>query len=184
MESQLIGFFKNYRLVRYGKGQLLFRPGDDFSNVYFIKSGYVRLFLYDQNGKEITVNIFNPVFFLSLYYSLNDAENCYFFETLTEVEIWKAPKEEVFYFINNNPNILRLLMKYLLMIIDDLMKNVEMAISGDAYSKVANLIISLDNYSNKKGNKKIEIKFATTHRLIASLTGLTRETVSIQIKEL
>jgi len=184
LETQLIGFFKNYQLVQYGKGEFLFRPGDDFSSVYFVKSGYVRLFSYDQNGKEVTINIFKPVFFLSLYYALIGEKNHYFFEALTNVEAWKASKQGVFDFINNNLEVLRLLMGWLLITVSDLMKNVEMAISGDAYSKVATLIISLENYSHRKDGNNIEIKFATTHRLIASLTGLSRETASIQIKKL
>ena len=184
VEKKLIDFFSRHRQVEYKKGELIFRPGDDFSNVYFIKSGYVRLYLDDEDGKEITINVFKPVFYLSLHYALNEGENRYFFEALTDVEIWKAPKQEVIDFIKNDREILGFLTERLLKVVDELMRHVEVAISGDAYTKVASLVISLAKSSGKQIDNKVEMEFATTHRLIASLTGLSRETASIQIKKL
>lgn len=186
VEARLTSFFGNYRLGQYKKGELLFRPGDDFSSVYFVKSGYVRLFLNDEDGKEITINAFKPIFYLSLHYALSGGENRYFFEALTDVEMWKAPKQDVMNFIHGNNEVLCFLTERLLHVVDELMRHVEVAISGDAYSKVATLIISLAKSSGKKlaDSKEIELEFATTHRLIASLTGLSRETASIQIKKL
>lgn len=186
VEARLTSFFGNYRLGQYKKGELLFRPGDDFSSVYFVKSGYVRLFLNDEDGKEITINAFKPIFYLSLRYALNGGENRYFFEALTDVEMWKAPKQDVIDFIHNNNEVLCFLTERLLHTVDELMRHVEVAISGDAYSKVATLIISLAKSSGKTTETKneVEMEFTTTHRLIASLTGLSRETASIQIKKL
>jgi CRP/FNR family transcriptional regulator len=184
VEKKLTAFFEKHRLAYYKKGELLFRPGDDFANIYFIKSGYVRLFINDEDGKEITINAFKPVFYLSLNYALGEGENRYFFEALTDVEMWKAPKQEVIEFIKEDKEILGFLTERLLKITEELMRHVEVAISGDAYSKVAALIISLAKSSGKKTGNKIELEFTTTHRLIASLTGLSRETASIQIKKL
>ena len=46
------------------------------------------------------------------------------------------------------------------------------------------LIFSLsDEFGVKKGNKVV-IKFKITHKLIASITGLTRETVTLQMLKL
>lgn len=184
VQNKLVEFFEKSRLGQYKKGELLFRPGDNFSNIYFIKSGYVRLFLNDDNGKEITINVFKPVFYLSLYYAIKNKENRYFFEALTDVEMWKAPKQEVLDFVSKDPDILAFLTERLLQIIDELMRDVEQSISGDAYSKVATFIISLARSSGKQIGKKMKLEFKTTHRLIASLTGLSRETASIQIKKL
>ena len=142
------------------------------------------MFLNDEDGKEITINAFKPVFYLSLHYAMSGEENRYFFEALTDVEMWKAPKQEAIDFVWNNCDILGFLTGRLLQVVNDLMKHVEVAISGDAYSKVATLIISLAKSSGKQIGKKIEMEFTTTHRLIASLTGLSRETASIQIKKL
>ncbi len=184
VENKLIKYFEKTRLIQYKKGELLFRPGDDFSNIYFIKSGYVRLYLNDDDGKEITINVFRPVFYLSLFYAIKNRENRYYFEALTDIEMWRAPKEEVIDFIINNSDILAFLAERLFHIVDELMRDVEQSISGDAYLKVATIIISLAKNSGKQVGNKVKLGFKTTHRLIASLTGLSRETASIQIKKL
>lgn len=184
VQEKLLGFFEKYRPVSFKKGELLFRPGDDFNSIYFVKSGYVRLFTNDEDGKEITINVFKPVFYLSLYYAFKGAENRYFFEAMTEVEMWKAPKDEVIKFLGQDRDILFHITMKLLSTIEDLMKHVELTVSGDAYIKVASLIISMAKNNGRSEGKKIYLEFATTHRLIASLTGLSRETASIQIKKL
>lgn len=184
VQKNLVEFFQKYRLVKYKKGELIFRPGDSFSQISFIKNGYVRLFLDDDNGKEITINVFKPIFYLSLYYALNEKESRYYFEAMTDVEIWQAPQREVFNFIRNDLEILGFLTDRLLKVVNELIGHVEIVISGDAYAKVAALIISLAKNSGHLNKGKIELDFTTTHRLIASLAGLTRETASIQIKKL
>lgn len=93
-------------------------------------------------------------------------------------------QKEVIDFIINNSDILAFLAERLFHIVDELMRDVEQSISGDAYLKVATIIISLAKNSGKQVGNKVKLGFKTTHRLIASLTGLSRETASIQIKKL
>jgi CRP-like cAMP-binding protein len=62
--------------------------------------------------------------------------------------------------------------------------NSQYLVQGTAYSKVASILVSLaNNYGTKKGDK-VTINFATTHRVLASLTGIARETTSLQILKL
>jgi CRP-like cAMP-binding protein len=66
----------------------------------------------------------------------------------------------------------------------DLTSYISHLVSGDAYTKVAGLIYSMaDEYGISK-NKTVTIKFKITHKLIATLTGLTRETVTLQMLKL
>ena len=184
IEQKLIEFFEKYRLIEYKKGDVIFRPGDDFYSVSFVKDGYVRLFTQTKQGKEITINLFKPVFYLSLMFASNHKENNYFFEAITDVTLWKAPVEDVRLFLRNDPEVLEWLNDKLLKTLDEVLTNVGETTSGDSYSKVISIINSLASKFGKEDTDGITIDFQTTHRVIASLAGISRETASLQIKKM
>ncbi len=184
LEAKLTGFFSKNKLLKFKKGEVIFRPGDDFSQVSFVKSGYVRLYSETKNGKEITINLFKPIFYLSLMFATNRSENKYFFEAITPVELWKAPYSEVADFFNNDPETLNWLNAKLLKTLDELLNNIQDTTSGDSYNKIVSLILSLAHKFGKTENGQVTVDFQTTHRVIASLAGTSRETASIQIKKM
>lgn len=63
----------------------------------------------------------------------------------------------------------------------ELAEKTEKLILADAYTKVAMLIIDLANNFGKKQGQEILIDVNIPHRVWASITGLTRETVTLQI---
>ena len=48
------------RLVRFGKGQMIFREGQDCPGVYVVGSGLVRVFKTAPNGKEYVLHMVGP----------------------------------------------------------------------------------------------------------------------------
>lgn len=184
LEKELIGFFEDKKLFKYKKDEIIYRPGEVFTHVAFIKSGYVRLYEVSQGGREITINLFNPIFVMSLMYALNGDENKYYFEAVTDVEIWRSPLPDFSEFLRNNKDVMFTVMQKTLHIVEILLDNVRSTISGDSNLKVISIIISLAQRFGQKQDKDLTIDFNTTHRLIASLAGTSRETASIQIKEL
>lgn len=177
-------FFEKYKLLTYKKGELIYRPGDNFSFISYIKSGYVRMYAISKDGEEKTIHIFKPVFYFSLIYAITDIENKYYFEAITPVELWRAPKEEVLAFIKSDAVILFEITKNILSGFREILTNIEYLISGSASTKVASILLSLVDRFGKKQGGQIILDVATTHRIIASLTGLTRETTSIQMEKL
>jgi CRP-like cAMP-binding protein len=61
---------------------------------------------------------------------------------------------------------------------------VSQLISGNAYLKVAGLIYSLAREYGVVKGKEVSIKVKITHKQIGILTGLTRETVTLQMLKL
>ncbi len=184
IEKQLSHFFKEYKLQKYRKGELICQPGDKIDDVGFVKSGYVRLYTLSKDGQEFTINIFKPVFYLTLIYALGKGDNPYYFEAITPVELYRAPKDEVLDYIKKNPELMFDLMTNILDGFREMLINSQYLAYGNAYSRIASIIMSLaNNYGTKEG-EKVKLNFATTHRVIASLTGTARETATIQILKL
>ena len=185
IEKNLSDFFGDYKVQKYKKGELIYQPGDKINEIGFVKSGYVRLYSLSKEGQEFTINIFKPVFYLSLIYALgNHGDNPYYFEAITPVELYKAPKDEVLEHIKQNPELMFDLMTDILDGFRETLSNSQYLAYGNAYSRIASIILSLaNNYGTKDGNK-VRLNFSTTHRVIASLTGTARETATIQILKL
>lgn len=183
--EELTGFFDKNKLYKYKKGEIIYRPGDSISHVSFVKSGYVKLYILDQNGQSVTINFFKPLFFLTFWYSVNNLPSRYYFEAVTDVEAWRAPVEEFNDFLDKNTKILFEFNQMLLKVLEETIFNMGNTVSGSSYKKVATILLSLSKqYGGKNTEGQIMIDFGTTHEDIASLTGLTRETVGIQINRL
>lgn len=182
--AKLKAFFKKQKLISYRKGEVILKPGEELKGVGFVKSGFVRVFLKTKDGREITLPMFKPLFYFSFIYHLTGMENKYYFETITPVEMWVAPYKECLKFLKLNTAISFELFKEVLTCFMEITNNAQKLISGDAYEKVARLIIYLARRFGEEEDKTVKIKFFTTHKMIASITGLTRETVTIQILRL
>lgn len=182
--GQMKTFFSEHRLYVYKKREILLRPDDTPSGVYYVKKGYIRLYSLSADGQEFTFIIFQPGDVFPLMWAVNDTSNKQYLEALTAVEVWKAPKDALLTFLDKNPIMLSLLTSGILLRFNGLLERMEYLIFGDAYAKVASILsICAERFGEKEGNK-IKIKVPLTHKDIASLIGVTRETVSIEMKKL
>jgi len=185
IKKQLISFFEKNELVKYKKGQIIFKPGDKISGVLFDKSGYVRVYKVAKDGKEITLPMLKPLFFCSLTDVLLKKENAYYIEAISPVEFWMSPEKEFVEYLEKDVELDRKLNKILLSDFVDLTNNIQHLVFGDACAKIASLIYNMSTkFGEKRDKEETIIDFNTPHRILASMTGLTRETVTLQILKL
>lgn len=165
---------------RYKKGEVILRPGDSLKDIFQLKSGYVRIYSISKNGKENTLKILKPMFYLSLIGLINLKENRYYFEAITPVEIFVYSAKEGMRFLMENDDLIFSFFNRLTRCYRELLEKVEYLIAGNAYSKVASLLYSVATFSEIESNK-MRIDFDFPHWMIASMTGLTRETVTNEL---
>lgn len=183
-KKKLMAFFAKYPLKKFKKGQVIFEPNDEFGGIFFVKSGYLRVYDVNKEGKENGIQLFKPLFYLSLISTKTGSKNRHYVETMTPVEAWLMPWGDFEKLLKENPKlddeINSLVMEKFL----DMTTYMAQLISGDARTKIVGLIYSLAQEYGITSNKQVTIKFKITHKLIASLTGLTRETVTLQMLKL
>lgn len=186
IQKKLQDFFSQYRAVTYKKGDTIYRPEETPDHIAYIKSGYVRQYIITQDGEERTINIFKPIFYFSLIFAMTDTQNKYYFEAITPVEMWKAPRNDVIDFIHSDPQVLFEITKNIFRGFSDLLQNLEAAISGDAYSKVSAMILMMaERFGSQVAQiNQTYITISPTHKDIGGLLGFSRETVSIQMGKL
>ncbi len=173
--DKLKDFLTKYKTIKYKKGQILVRPGDTFDKVIIEKDGFARVYQSNNEGKEVSWPILKPMWLYSWVTGFNKGKSQYFVETVTNMEAWTIPIEDFDKF--SKEEIYSEIIKGLI----DLSLKTEELILADAYTKVKILLADLANNFGKKSGKEVLIDFNIPHRVLASITGLTRETVTLQI---
>ncbi len=89
-------FAEQFELIELQKGDLILKENKISKETYFLESGFIRSFTFDNNGEEITTNIFSaPCFvndFLSFFKQQPTKENI---QTLTNCNLWKMSYDVV-----------------------------------------------------------------------------------------
>lgn len=178
-------FFKNYTRVHYKRGEVILRAGDTPSGVYFLKRGYVRMYLLSPSGDVLMFHIFRPGAFFPMTWVINGTPNSYYFDALGSVEIFRAPKEEFQEFLKNSPDVLEEFNRRILSGLTGVLRRMEMLLLDEAYPKTVKLILYFaEQFGETKGKDGAVLPIKVTHKDIASWIGTTRETASLQMETL
>jgi CRP-like cAMP-binding protein len=185
INSKLDSFFSKYKQQQYKKKEVLIRADEDPSYIFYLKKGKVRQYIISQKGGELVLNIFKPNSFFPMSHAINNIQNIYYFEAISEIDVWRAPKNEVVQFIKNNPDVQYDLLSRLYKGIDGLLTKMSYLMSASAYERLtAEIIILSKRFASMDFSKTHEINLEISENELATLTGLTRETVSRELKVL
>jgi len=175
-KKEIVRFFEKYNVQKIKKNQII---SDGGKEVVWIKAGFVRLFKKNKDGRETTLPVLKSAFDFSLLNLFNGTN--YQMEAINNLEVYKAPAEDFVAFINENEDLKNELSKNVEKALIETIDAYQKIVDGDAYTKTAILIKSMMSSEDEKKEKLVEINFAIPHRLLASMTGLTRETVTLQL---
>ncbi len=184
MEGKLDEFFFRFKKYHYKKGELILRGGDIPQGIYFIDKGYVRSYSISPEGEELTLIIYKPKDYFPMRWIFGDRANRYYYETMTGVDAGHCTREEFVDFLKSNPDVLFELTSRIITRVKGLMERMEYLAFGNAYQKVASILLICADRFGEKNNGETVIPIPLTHKDIAMLVGMTRETVSIEVKKL
>lgn len=176
-------FFKKQTLTHYKRAEVILRAGDTPSGVYFLKRGYVRMYLLSNQGDVLMFHVFRPGAFFPMTWVVNDTPNSYYFDALGPVEIYRAPKAEFQAFLRRSPKVLEEFNRRILAGLSGLLRRMEMLMVDEAYPKTVKLLLYFaDQFGEREGDDSVTLPIQVTHKDIASWIGTTRETASLQME--
>lgn len=179
-------FFSQYRSLQY-KSRTVISPMNEIQSfVFYIKSGYLRVFRISEQGEELTLTILKPKDFFPLTYGMTDTDtvSSYYLEAITPLELWKVHLDQFQQFLESQPDVYAELTKRVLVRFNGVLTKMEYLIFNNAYTKIiATLISCARKFGEQKGDH-ILIDVPLTHKDIATLVGITRETTSLEMKKL
>lgn len=182
--AELKAFFEQYPAVTLKTGETLYRPDDDVRFVYYVESGYVSQQVVSENGEDFIVNVYRPGSYLPISVILQGIPNDCSYETLTKVTFRKAPVAEVLRFMDAHPAVMKELLVRLASGLNAMAAKTEALVFGTAARKVAATLYFTAQRFGKLSGKATVIDFPLTHKRIAAMTGITRETASIEMAKL
>jgi CRP/FNR family transcriptional regulator, cyclic AMP receptor protein len=176
-------FFAKQKKVKFKNKEVIIKEGDLMPCMYYVQSGFIRVYVVSKNGHEITLGIHGKggVFPIDAF---RDQESAYYFEAVGETELLRASIEDMRDYIMKNPSVSFVLLRIGALTLQKFFSKVKITILSSAQLRILLLFKDLgDNYGiAEKGS--VRIPFKITHRVIGSMVGLTRESTSLHLKAL
>ncbi len=184
--DKLDAFFNQYKPLKYKSRSVISLANDSNSSIFYIKSGFLRVFRLSKHGEELTLVILKPKDFFPLNFGMTTVTriHSYYLEAITPLEIWKVSLEHFHQFIDQDPSIHLALTKNVFIRFNDVLSKMEYLVLNNAFTKITVTIIACARKFGDKEGDDILIRVPLTHRDIATLVGITRETTSIEMKKL
>jgi CRP-like cAMP-binding protein len=184
LEKKIDDYFTRFKHQKFKKGEILIRADDDPLGIFYLKNGIVKKYAISKKGDELIVNLFKPVSYFPMSWAINDTPNEYYYEAMTDVEVWRVPREKAVAFIKDNPDIMFDLLARLYNGTDGMITRMTYLMAGNAYTRlITELLISVKRFGKKTGSGD-ELEVAISEKDIANQAGMSRETVSREMKHL
>ncbi len=158
------------------------RAGDDPPGIFYLKSGRVKEYIISKAGEEVVVNIFKPGAYFPMSWAINKTQNNYFFESIEDLTLIKAPTSDVLEFIKSDVDVLYNLLSRVYVGTDGLLTRMTYLMSGSAHERIIGELVILAKRFSMADSEKITVKIS--EKDLASQCGMTRETVSRELKKL
>ncbi|MGD8567082.1 MAG: Crp/Fnr family transcriptional regulator [Gammaproteobacteria bacterium] len=171
----------NVTAVRtYPKNTIIISEGDNSDSLYAILSGKVKVYLSDDEGREIIINIQGAGEYFGELALLDDAPRSASVMTLEETRLAVISKSAFEECLTKHPELGLRIIRELSARLRHLTQNVKSLALMDVYGRVARTLLDMAEPSGDK----LEIRQKLTQRDIASMVGASREMVSRILKDL
>ncbi|TAH33845.1 Crp/Fnr family transcriptional regulator [Candidatus Saccharibacteria bacterium] len=176
-------YFSQYPERKYPKGQILVFADENPDYIFYIVQGRVRKYDVSYRGDEVIINTFQPPSFLPMSWALNKTPNHFFYKAETDVTLHLVPVEDALQFLQQNPDVALDLLSRLYKGLEGMYGRLVHLMSGTARSRLLyELIIDCRRFGQQQADGAYLLKSSETD--IAARSGLSRETVSREMKKL
>lgn len=179
-------FLAQYPVRRFKRREVMLQQGEVPEAAYVIKSGIVKSYNLTQLGEEkpIAFNLHDEVFPIGWVLSRLESSQFYY-EALTDCEIYTVPVHEYVRFLKTEPNCLYELYRGLA----DRYVEYQMRINALEQSRASDKILyTLQFLAHRFGkdlnDDLVKIQLPLTKQDMANFMGLARETTTIELKKL
>lgn len=176
-------FFSAYKTRSFKAGHVFAHAGEELPGVIHLEEGIVEQYDISPEGNRISLNNFKPPAFFPMSWALNQTENQYFFEALTDVKVKIAEADKVVDLLKDNPDITFDLITRVYKGTDGLLKRLALSLNGHASARLIYELL-LECYRFGKLTESGIYKISVKHGKLAERSGLARETVSRELRKL
>jgi len=163
-----------------GRNTVIFQEGDDSDALYIIEAGRVKVFLSDDNGREIILNTLGPREYFGEMALIDDVPRSASVMTIDACTFKVLSRQDFAECLERHPRIALNLVKELSRRLRKLTDSVKSLALMDVYGRVAKTLLGLA----QQVDGKLVIDQRLTQQDIANRIGASREMVSRILKDL
>ncbi len=179
-ESDMASISKLAVTRSFPKNTLVICEGDTSDSLYVVLSGRVKVFLSDEEGKEVTLNLQGAGEYFGELAILDEAPRSASVMTTEDTKLAVLSKAAFEECMEQHSTIALTIMRGLARRLRELTENVRSLALMDVYGRVARLLLEMCEETDGKS----VIKQRLTQRDIASMVGASREMVSRILRDL
>jgi CRP/FNR family transcriptional regulator, arginine deiminase pathway regulator len=186
MHTSLSEFVRHHPLKTYKRNETLIFQDDKPDIIHYIKSGFVKGYDIDSQGTEQLLWLGSAGDFVPLAWVF-DAEPTvpYFFSALGDVQAYQIRRADLKEFLNASHAALQEISQELAIRLTSTYHHLNAVEKAKAEEKILYSLFFLSRrFSDLASQTAHKVSLPITHQDIASLIGLSRETVSQELKKL
>jgi CRP/FNR family transcriptional regulator, anaerobic regulatory protein len=171
----------------YNAGQIIIYDGDAPNLVRFIKSGAVKFYDTDADGKQKIMHIGGEGSIFPLFYSFESKDSVTgYYETISPTEVIAVPLVDFQNELKTSPDYAFMTLRWYAEEMDHIVQRLKSLEKSSAKHKILQALLYLsEQHATQSKTKTLwyRINFTMTQQDIADITGLTRETVNIALQD-
>jgi CRP/FNR family transcriptional regulator, anaerobic regulatory protein len=178
-------FFAQGELINVKKDDTIIDDTQNPAYIFYLKQGSVAASVFSPEGEQVIIHIFQSGSFFPLAASLStEYTNRYWYVALSECILYKKTKHEVTHFMHTEPDLCYAMLDNTFKAIDKLTLRIEQLITHSAKARLKSILSYLAKHFGVQKGDIIIIETPFTHNTLASLVGVSRETLTRELNHL
>lgn len=166
-------------------GDTIFYEGDEPQKLFFVKSGFVKMYRMSPEGRSTVIYLYGPGSLIGVRALTSpDKQLKHTAEAMTDTEIVTIPESVYLKALEENPEYILDLLHLFIDRLNLTERKMEGFILTDATARVASFLYDLAERFGVKSGDKVIIPLPLTHQTISEFVGSFRETVTVAINRL
>lgn len=174
------------RVKLYPYGQIVVYEGDEPTEVYIVKSGYIKVYDVDASGNEKILSIVKPGDVMPYsFFSGNQIPNKWFYQALGDAEVYVLDRDTLIHAMHADSKLTLSLVNNFSQEVHELLTR----LSSMGKSRARSKLIALMNYfvvclGGDSSSRWWRVPFLVNQQFMADVTGMTRESCANAMKDL
>jgi CRP/FNR family cyclic AMP-dependent transcriptional regulator len=179
-EAQLARLAEHVRQRVYPAGTVVVNEGDEAHGMFIVDSGALKVFVTEENGKEVTLSLLGRDDYFGELALLDDAPRSASVITIERSTVLQISRADFVEVIASNPASMQIIVRNLVGRVRELTDNVRALALIDVFGRISRIF---DSMSEPDGEMRI-IRRRMTQQDLANLVGASREMVNRILREL
>ncbi|MEI7818803.1 MAG: Crp/Fnr family transcriptional regulator [bacterium] len=179
-------FFSSRPTRKFVKGDVLMHQDESSDDVFYITDGYLKAYTIADDGDEKLISILGPGDVINLeavFYQKHSHR--YYYESLTAGSVYIQDAPTLMKELSKSIEIVINLIRYVMTRNDELSQTLDNILQAKSDAKLVNyLALLVQRFGTEVSDGVIILPFPLSHAQLASMVGTTRETMTVQLRQL